>query len=218
MQVTFTLILTANVLLIYLPVFLHSKLLIGRLDMICTAPTHTFSFFSPCSSTHKTNIPFHIFNHLSAHSYSVYGQMYLLHCPCHQYRVFPWLHDTQPLSILIGRCSASRWLPECIVRYCCRDLGNPLGTGDKHTVRKVRAVWVNGMESWLAIRVWNRLQPIYMFEGGWRYFWTGALKSDKNPYFSHETIFMPKMQRTVSRPFLLAWKSLWNSTETIMGQ
>ncbi|TNN80709.1 hypothetical protein EYF80_009060 [Liparis tanakae] len=50
-----------------------------------------------------------------------------------QLRGFPWPRDTPPLSILIGRCSASRWPPECTVRCCCRDLDNPLGTGDKLT-------------------------------------------------------------------------------------
>lgn len=62
---------------------------------------------------------------------------YLLHCPCHPYRVFPWLRDTRPLSTLIGRCSAIHWPPECSVRCCCRDRDTPL-SGGKHTVREVR--------------------------------------------------------------------------------
>lgn len=50
---------------------------------------------------------------------------HLLRCPCRHYTVSPWLRDTLPLSILIGRCSASRWLLECTFHCCYRALDNP---------------------------------------------------------------------------------------------
>lgn len=82
-----------------------------------------------------------LFNHLSPHSQSLCAQEYLLHCLCRRYRAFPWPRDTQLLSILAGRCSAIRWLPECTVRYCCRDLGSPLGTRQKPRRLETMKLW-----------------------------------------------------------------------------
>lgn len=45
---------------------------------------------------------------------------HLPRCPCHQSRGFPWQRHTPPLSILIGRGSASRSGPGRTGRYCCR--------------------------------------------------------------------------------------------------
>ncbi|MEQ2201988.1 hypothetical protein XENOCAPTIV_021915, partial [Xenoophorus captivus] len=75
---------------------------------------------------------------IMAATYMYMHQVYLLHCPCHRCKGFPWQRDTLPLSIRAGKYSAIRWLPECIVHCCCRDLGSPLGTGDRHRVKKCR--------------------------------------------------------------------------------
>lgn len=121
--------------------------------------------------------------------------MYLLRCPCHRCRGFPWLRDTRPLAILIGRCSASHWPPECIVRCCCRVQDNPLGTGNKHTVKKKKKLGQCEKVRWvsqLADRAWNRFQPIYIFEGRWC---TGALNDESDQYFAYRIIFKPGMQQ-----------------------
>lgn len=84
-----------------------------------------------CSFSRQTNLFIHLT--ICLPTFSVSTQTYLLRCPCCRYIVFPWQRGTPPLSIPTGRCSAIRWPPRCIVHCYCRDLDNPLGTGDKHS-------------------------------------------------------------------------------------